>query len=163
MKRLHITLLAAAASCIALSPATALETTSSGSIQTEASWSALKSMVDNANSRITVLQTALTACSRNGKLYAPGADTADAGGCIAIPAGITGTDLTQMQTHGPNFSPHPHGHILARWTANAQNITCPSDTVMVGLVVRTSGTCQHQCDIDGPIIQSLSIKCAPLK
>ncbi len=160
MKMLRTSFLSLALSCMTLSATLALETTSSGNLQTEASWSALKSMVDNANGRITILQTAITACSQSGKLYAPGAATADAGGCIPMPAGITGVDLSNTTSHGPGFR---HGPALSSWTPIAQNLTCPADTVMVGVIIRTSGTCSRECDPDGPIIQSINIKCAPLK
>lgn len=55
------------------------------------------------------------------------------------------------------------GPAIPSWTEGAQNLDCPPGSIMTGVKVNTSGTARHQADGDGPIIQSIHIKCTPIE
>lgn len=65
----------------------AQEVTASGSLQTEASWSALRSMIEKTSGDLQIMRTDLTAirtCNAKGMLYAPASSNADGNGCTSI-------------------------------------------------------------------------------
>lgn len=78
----------------------AQETTASGNLQTEASWSALKSLIDAANNQskmAMVLAEAIKSCGSKGMVYGPGVAGADANGCLPQASGadviVRGKDI----------------------------------------------------------------------
>lgn len=67
--------------------AAAQERTASGNLPIEASWNALRSMVDKTNGDIQLMRIELNAvksCAVQGKLYAPEANGADSAGCLNV-------------------------------------------------------------------------------
>lgn len=71
-----------------LVPATyAQERTASGALTTEASWTALKNLTEQANGNAQnalTLANAIRKCGDQKKLYGPGATGADADGCVSV-------------------------------------------------------------------------------
>ncbi len=63
--------------------------------------------------------------------------------------------------YGPNWT-RREGGVIPVWRSGAQVLDCPPGSVLTGIVVNTSGTCWNQCDADGPIIQSINIRCTTL-
>ncbi len=66
-------------------PVMAQERTAAGALDTQMTWSTLKSLVDDANTKsgaahIRIDQIVL--CNKNNLIYAPGVDGADSDGCI---------------------------------------------------------------------------------
>ncbi len=71
--------------CLLMSAAHAQERTAAGALETQMTWSALKTMVDGTNDKIIATNSRLDqmeTCARNGKLYSPSTGGADADGCV---------------------------------------------------------------------------------
>ncbi len=69
------------------------ETTASGNLQVQSSWNALKTLVDEADSKARtaqILANAIKDCGVKGMFYSPGVSGADAKGCKAPPTPAPG-------------------------------------------------------------------------
>jgi len=72
--------------CLLVSAVQAQERTATGPLQTEASWAALKSLSEQANTTAKTAHIRLNqmdVCAKEGKLYSPSIAGADEHGCIA--------------------------------------------------------------------------------
>ncbi len=93
-----------AALCVAAPLAHAQERTAAGALDTQMTWSALKNLVDGANTKITATNyriDQIEKCGKKGMLYAPGTPNVDTDGCKAMQdttlrwvEGIHGTALS---------------------------------------------------------------------
>lgn len=79
---------------------------------------------------------------------------------VGVGMGAVASGLPMIVDGGATYR---HGPALPSWRQGAQNLNCPPGQIMTGLIVNTSGTAQHHADGDGPIMQSLWIKCSALE
>ena len=101
---LRILSLALVVGCATLFAPHAQESTAGGTLQTEASWSALKSLIDSANNRISLLDVDIGAaknCAKQTKIWDP------ARGCVNIDTTyydkvVACADLGQLYDKGTN-------------------------------------------------------------
>lgn len=70
--------------------ATAQERSAMGAIDTQVTWSALRTMVDAANTKsdaVNARMDQVVVCGKKGMVYAPGATSADGDGCLSAGGG----------------------------------------------------------------------------
>lgn len=107
-----------------LSHTSAQETTASGNLQTEASWSALKSLIDAANNQSKMAMIAVEAiqnCGSKGMLYGPKSPSKDASGCVPI---INSSAVVQVKAS--SGATKGNGKF-----ASYAKATCPAGTVLI--------------------------------
>lgn len=136
-----------------LSPAFAQETTAAGNLNTEASWSALRNLVDASNNQSKIanitansaLEKAnkIEACGKDGMIYSP------TKGCVtpSIKVNYSKCSFTKLAAKKPNIAGTELGMSLN--TKLMAEVYCPSNYVLVGINYRT---------VDGGVCCSLSNK-----
>lgn len=91
-----------AALCLAVAPVHAQERTASGPLETQASWSALKSMVESTNGNLATLRIevdAIKKCGTQSMIYAPGGPNSDASGCASVGSSVQVGTVTNTSSY----------------------------------------------------------------
>jgi len=88
----------------------------------------------------------------------PQETNASNGGIVVGPSFLSGPIIPINGSGDANAS----RNALPLVTHGAEQPNCPPGSVMTGIIVNTAGTCEHQCNADGPIIGSIQITCTPL-
>ncbi len=73
--------------CLLIPAAHAQERTAAGPLETQMTWTTLKNLVDDTNTKITATNNRLDQiekCGKQKKLYGPGTTGADADGCVSV-------------------------------------------------------------------------------
>ncbi len=113
--------------------AQSLESTANGSLDTQASWSALKNLIDINGMGINLLKVdvnKIRACNSQKKLWAPGPG-ADADGCVATASGVQVTTVNNS---------------AVAWRWPSVTVACPAGTKLVG----GGGSCANHASCGDP-------------
>jgi hypothetical protein len=126
-----------ACALVLATPVVAQERVAAGSLQQEASWSALKTLADVARDKANIAQitandaldraTKIETCGKLGKLYAPGVAGVDANNCKALAA-------TPVQV------------LVTATGSSSASATCPAGTILTGCTGSRHPNLADTCD-----------------
>jgi len=101
--------------CLLVPAAYAQERTAAGALETQASWAALKSLTEQANTNAKSAHIRLDQielCGKKGMLYAPGGEDSDKQGCKPLSASVETLPDTLVCMAAPSYGGNPRVRLL---------------------------------------------------